>query len=187
MIFFLVFFRLANLALHNVNKDCVIFSYFHKFVAKSDQKPKTKNEMNETLIAKNGDYQTQTGPSVHGSWLFIWRQFLGCFSNANSTSILCLFDIEMNFFQWNMMFNVRKLMFSWKDLLAEVEPSVIKVIPICITSTFLWASSNPPTHYVRKNTVLNISKNGHFPNPPPSYFANEIKSLQRWAVYSIVY
>lgn len=26
-----------------------------------------------------------------------------------------------------MMFNVRKLMFSWKDLLAEVEPSVKKV------------------------------------------------------------
>ena len=50
-------------------------------------------------MVKNWDYQTQTGSSVHGSWLFIWRQFLGCFSNANSNSILCLFDLEMKFFQ----------------------------------------------------------------------------------------
>jgi hypothetical protein len=37
VIFFSVFFRLAHLALQNVNKD----SYFHSFIAKSDQKPKT--------------------------------------------------------------------------------------------------------------------------------------------------
>ena len=67
-------------------------------------------------------------PHVHGSWLLIWRQFLGCFSNANSTSILILLDLEMIFFQWNMMFNIRKLMFSWRDLLEEVEPSVKKVL-----------------------------------------------------------
>ena len=48
VIFFLVFFRLAHLALQNVNKDYVIFLYFRNFVAKSDQKQKTKNEMNET-------------------------------------------------------------------------------------------------------------------------------------------
>ena len=48
MIFFPVFFRLAHLALQNVNKDYVIFSYFRNFIAKSDQKPKTKNGMNET-------------------------------------------------------------------------------------------------------------------------------------------
>ena len=36
------FFCLAHLALQNVNKDYVIFSYFCSFVAKSDQKPKTK-------------------------------------------------------------------------------------------------------------------------------------------------
>ena len=57
------------------------------------------------------------------------------------------------------MFNVRKLMFSWKDLLAEVEPSVIKVRDhTYITSTFLWTSSDPPTHYSRvwnKRTPLN--------------------------------
>ena len=34
------FFRLAHLALQNVNKDYVIFWYFPNFVAKSDQKPK---------------------------------------------------------------------------------------------------------------------------------------------------
>ena len=42
------FFRLAHLALQNVNKDYVIFSYFCNFVAKNDKKPKTKNGMNET-------------------------------------------------------------------------------------------------------------------------------------------
>ena len=46
--FSFVFFRLAHLALQNVNKDYVIFSYFLNFVAKSHQKPKTKNGMNET-------------------------------------------------------------------------------------------------------------------------------------------
>ena len=45
---FWFFFCLAHLALQNVNKNYVIFSYFHNFVAKSDQKPKTKNGMNET-------------------------------------------------------------------------------------------------------------------------------------------
>ena len=50
VIFFPVFFRLAHLALQNVNKDYVIFSNSRNFVAKSDQKPKTKNGMNETLI-----------------------------------------------------------------------------------------------------------------------------------------
>ena len=44
------FFRLAHLALQNVNKDYVIFSYFRNFVAKSDQKPKTKNGMNERIL-----------------------------------------------------------------------------------------------------------------------------------------
>ena len=38
VIFFLVFFHIAHLALQNVNKDYVIFSYFCNFVAKSDQK-----------------------------------------------------------------------------------------------------------------------------------------------------
>ena len=40
---------LAHLALQNVNKDYAIFLYFHKFIAKSDQKPKMENGMNETL------------------------------------------------------------------------------------------------------------------------------------------
>jgi len=43
------FFRLAHFALQNVIKDYIIFSYFRNFVAKSDQKPKTKNGTNETL------------------------------------------------------------------------------------------------------------------------------------------
>ena len=46
---FLLFLCLANLALQYVDKDYVIFSYFRNFVTKSDQKPKTKNGMNETF------------------------------------------------------------------------------------------------------------------------------------------
>ena len=38
------------LLLAKYNKDYAIFSYFCNFVAKSDQKPKTKNGMNETQI-----------------------------------------------------------------------------------------------------------------------------------------
>ena len=49
---FRFFFRLAHLALQNVNKDYVIFLYFRNFVDKSDQKPKTKNGMNETTVVK---------------------------------------------------------------------------------------------------------------------------------------
>ena len=49
------FFCLAHLALQNVNKDYVIFSYFRNFVAKSDKKPKTKNGMNETKISFEGN------------------------------------------------------------------------------------------------------------------------------------
>ena len=44
VIFFPVYFRLAHLAFQNVNKDYVIFSYFHNFVAKSDQKTKEEEE-----------------------------------------------------------------------------------------------------------------------------------------------
>ena len=40
VIFFPVFFRLAHLALQNVNKDYIIFWYFRNFVAISNQKPK---------------------------------------------------------------------------------------------------------------------------------------------------
>ena len=50
VIFFPFFPRLAHLALQKVNKNYVIFSYFHNFIAKSDQKPKTKNGMNETFV-----------------------------------------------------------------------------------------------------------------------------------------
>ena len=52
MIFFPGFFHLAHLALQNINNDYVIFLYFRKFIAKSDQKPKTKNGMNKHLISK---------------------------------------------------------------------------------------------------------------------------------------
>ena len=51
--FLSIFFRLTHLALQNVNKDYVIFLYFWNFIAKSDQKPKTKNGMNETLFVKS--------------------------------------------------------------------------------------------------------------------------------------
>ena len=51
VIFSAGFFRLAHLALQNVNKDYVIFSYFRNFVEKIDQKTKVKNGMNETLLS----------------------------------------------------------------------------------------------------------------------------------------
>ena len=35
-----------------------------------------------------------------------------------------------------------------------------------ITSAYFWTFSDPPVHYVSMNTVLNVSKNGNFPNPP---------------------
>jgi len=57
VIFFLFFFRLAHLALQYVIKDYVIFSNFHYLVAKSDQKPKTKNGMKTTNITFLDDEQ----------------------------------------------------------------------------------------------------------------------------------
>jgi len=45
-----IFSCLTHLTLQNVNKENVIFLYFCNFVTKSDQKPKTKNGMNETLL-----------------------------------------------------------------------------------------------------------------------------------------
>ena len=41
---------LSCLVLQNVFNDYVIFSYFHNFIAKSDQKPKMTNGMNKTQI-----------------------------------------------------------------------------------------------------------------------------------------
>ena len=67
VIFFPFFFHLAHLALQNVNKDCVIFSYFQNFVAKSDQKPKTKNGMNKTFIMNQNEENTSRGIF---NWLF---------------------------------------------------------------------------------------------------------------------
>ena len=48
------FFCLAHLALQNVNKDYIIFSYFRNFVAKNDQNPKTKNGRNKTQVNRTG-------------------------------------------------------------------------------------------------------------------------------------
>ena len=56
------FFCLAHLALQNVNKDYVIFTYFCNFDAKSDQKPKTKNEKwDEQNIRDHFDLQMTSG------------------------------------------------------------------------------------------------------------------------------
>ena len=48
--------RLARLALQNVNNNYLIFSYFRNFVTKSDQKPKTKNEMKRTIETKTLEF-----------------------------------------------------------------------------------------------------------------------------------
>ena len=39
-----------------------------------------------------------------------------------------------------------------------------------ITSAYFWTFSDPPTYYVSINTVLNVSKNGHFLTPPTQSF-----------------
>ena len=50
--FFPFFFPSSPSCLANVSKDYTIFLYFRNFVAKSDQKPKTKNGMNETEVTQ---------------------------------------------------------------------------------------------------------------------------------------
>ena len=67
VIYFPVFFHLAHLALQNVNKDYVKFSYFSNVIAKSDQKPKTKNVMNKTKNNKLYFYLALL------FWFWIWR------------------------------------------------------------------------------------------------------------------
>jgi len=47
--FLSVFICLTYLALQNVNKDYVIFLFHCNLVAKSDQIPKTKNGINQTI------------------------------------------------------------------------------------------------------------------------------------------
>ena len=66
------FFRLAHLALQNVNKDYIIFLYFRNFFAKSDQKPKTKNGMNETIISY---FQSFIGYWWPPGWFFKKQTF----------------------------------------------------------------------------------------------------------------
>ena len=66
--FLSVFFCLAHLALQNVNKDYITFSYFRNFIAKSDKKPKTKNGMNATLKEK------KVGPHIFVAFL----EYLNC-------------------------------------------------------------------------------------------------------------
>ena len=72
VIYFPVFFCLAHLALQNVNKDYIIFSYFHIFFAKSDQKPKTKNGMNETQVIKRPNTIINRGNKKIAKWF--WKK-----------------------------------------------------------------------------------------------------------------
>ena len=72
VIYFPVFFCLAHLALQNVNKDYIIFSYFHIFFAKSDQKPKTKNGMNETQVIKRPNKIINRGNKKIAKWF--WKK-----------------------------------------------------------------------------------------------------------------
>ena len=83
LILFPLFFRLAHLALQNVNKDSMIFSYCRNFVAKSDQKPKKKNGMNEIydstfellvtfiIIQRQQSHNAKT-PMGHNLYLWPW-------------------------------------------------------------------------------------------------------------------
>ena len=58
---FWIFFRLAHLALQNINLE---FLYFRNLFAKSDQKPKTKNGMNETKCRFPNIYQANINALV---------------------------------------------------------------------------------------------------------------------------
>ena len=49
--------------------------------------------------------------------------------------------------------------------------------PSLITSAYFWPFRTPPNHIISINTVLNVSKTGHFLDPPtypPSSFADVI-------------
>ena len=56
----------------------------------------------------------------------------------------------------------------------EVKKSDLGNIHILRLHIFGLNYVNPPTHYVSINTVLNISKNGHFLNPPTQSDADVI-------------
>ena len=109
VIFFLVFFRLAHLALQNVNKDYVVFSYFRNFVAKSDQKPKmgwTKHAL-QTLCKKYELLQTKikyhelrarsiTSPCVAG----IQPNSMAKYSNTRNLNIFGGFNALKWMLKW---------------------------------------------------------------------------------------
>ena len=82
MIFFPVFSVLP--ILQNVKKKIyVIFSYFRNFVAKSDQKPKTKNGMNKTIASElpvKNEIFVLAGPKLKPSFLDVIIFFINNFT-----------------------------------------------------------------------------------------------------------
>ena len=77
MIFF-PFFCLAYVALQNVNKSYVIFLYFRNFIAKSDQKQKSKNGMNVMLL----------------HWVFFLQKLHEFSKESDSKKHKYLYDLE---------------------------------------------------------------------------------------------
>ena len=49
--------------------------------------------------------------------------------------------------------------------------------PFIYYVTIFLEVSDPTTYYVTINTILNISKNGHFPSPPTQSFLDTPSSL----------
>ena len=127
---FLSFFHLSHLALQNVNKDYIIFSYFHNFVTKSDRKPRTKKGMNETDGSKSALNSTilvlirlYISPKLDFIWFcftisyvlcqvimikIFWSRFLDlCWVHAHKLvkriSPKCISEILENLEVWNGM------------------------------------------------------------------------------------
>ena len=66
------FFRLAHLALQNVNKDYIIFLYFCNFVAKSDKKPKTKYGINSRIGVRFDEHVKKLRNKCPRFWRIFW-------------------------------------------------------------------------------------------------------------------
>ena len=77
------FSRLTHLALQNVNKDYVIFSYFRNFVAKSDQKQKLKN-----WNVRNTSQQNRV---ERNDWPYLKNKKIKRYLSVISTALHCFY------------------------------------------------------------------------------------------------
>ena len=103
------FFCLAHLALQNVNKDYVIFSYFCNFVAKSDQKRKmgwTKQKSKDFTIGWNKWFFKKPSSKLVCTWEFVYN----CTTGRRSLKYWFYFAF---FFSCWFITLFRKRFFAW--------------------------------------------------------------------------